>query len=134
MPHRKLVLPAVGFLAVVIVILVVNGLNGALTYYLTPSEAVARRADFPDGERFRLGGLVVKGSVRDEAGIKTFTLTDGAVTINVRLTGATPPLFSEDVGVVVEGAWQGDLFAADIALIRHDENYSPPEGYQAPSG
>ena len=126
MPYRKFVWPALAAVAALVVSMIVINLNGTLTYYLTPSEAVVRRADFPDGDRFRLGGLVVTGSFDDLGAVKVFNVTDGAETITVRLRGIVPPLFAEDVGVVVEGAWSGDEFAADIALVRHDENYQPP--------
>jgi cytochrome c-type biogenesis protein CcmE len=125
-PYRKFVWPALAVVAAVVVSLIALNLNGSLTYYLTPSEAIDRRADFAGGERFRLGGLVVEGSVEDLDGVKVFDVTDGAEDITVRLRGSVPPLFSENVGVVVEGAWSGSEFAADLALVRHDENYQPP--------
>jgi len=118
--------PALAAVAAAVVTLIVININGSLTYYLTPSEAVDRRVEFVDGNRFRLGGLVVVGSLEDLGAVKVFDVTDGAETITVRLRGTVPPLFAEDVGVVVEGAWFGDEFAADIALVHHDENYQPP--------
>lgn len=126
MPYRKFVWPALAAVAAIVVALIVINLNGSLTYYLTPSEAVARRASMADGNRFRLGGLVVAGTLEDLGSVKVFDVTDGAETITVRLQGRVPPLFAENVGVVVEGAWSGDEFAADLALVRHDENYQPP--------
>lgn len=126
MPYRKFVWPALAAVAAIVVALIVINLNGSLTYYLTPSEAVARRASMADGNRFRLGGLVVAGTLEDLGSVKVFDVTDGAETITVRLLGRVPPLFAENVGVVVEGAWSGDEFAADLALVRHDENYQPP--------
>lgn len=126
MPYRKFVWPALAAVAALVVTLIVINLGGSLTYYLTPSEAVDRRTEFPDGDRFRLGGLVVVGSLDDLGAVKVFDVTDGAETITVRLRGVVPPLFTEDVGVVVEGAWSGEEFNADIALVRHDENYQPP--------
>lgn len=126
MPYRKFIWPALAAVAAVVVTLIAINLDGSLTYYLTPSEAVDRRTEFPDGDRFRLGGLVVVGSLDDLGAVKVFDVTDGAETITVRLRGVVPPLFAEDVGVVVEGAWSGDEFAADIALVHHDENYQPP--------
>ena len=113
--------------AAVVVGLVAISLGDNLTYYLTPSEAVAERAINGDGVRFRLGGLVVEGSLTEDGNVKRFQVTDGAETINVELSPpATPPLFAEGVGVVVEGAWAGDTFSADLALVRHDENYVVP--------
>ena len=126
MPHRKFVWPALAAVTALVVTLIVINLNGTLTYYLTPSEAVERRIEFSDGDRFRLGGLVVTGSFDDLGAVKVFDVTDGAATITVRLRGTVPPLFAEDVGVVVEGAWSDREFAADLALVRHDENYQPP--------
>ena len=118
--------PALAAVAAAVVTLIVININGSLTYYLTPSEAVDRRVEFADGNRFRLGGLVVVGSLEDLGAVKVFDVTDGAEIITVRLRGTVPPLFAEDVGVVVEGAWLGDEFAADVALVHHDENYQPP--------
>jgi cytochrome c-type biogenesis protein CcmE len=126
LPYRKFIWPALAAVAAIVIALIAGNLGSSLTYYLTPSEAVARRAEFPAGERFRLGGLVVEGSLDDQGSVRLFDVTDGAATIRVRLEGNTPPLFAEDVGVVVEGSWTGDVFAADVALIRHDENYQPP--------
>jgi cytochrome c-type biogenesis protein CcmE len=126
MPYRKFVWPALAAVAAVVVALIAINLGDSLTYYLTPSEAVERRDDFADDDRFRLGGLVVVGSLEDLGAVKVFDVTDGAETITVRLRGSVPPLFAENVGVVVEGGWNGDEFAADLALVRHDENYQPP--------
>ena len=37
--------------------------------------------------------------------------------------------------MLLEGAWSGDTFEADSALIRHDENYEvPEEGGALPGG
>ncbi|HSL26247.1 MAG TPA: cytochrome c maturation protein CcmE [Acidimicrobiia bacterium] len=126
MPYRKFIWPALAAVAAIVIALIATNLGNSLTYYLTPSEAVSRRAEFGAGERFRLGGLVVMGSLDDQGIVKLFDVTDGATTVRVRLEGTVPPLFAEDVGVVVEGTWSGDQFAADLALIRHDENYRPP--------
>jgi cytochrome c-type biogenesis protein CcmE len=126
MPSRKLVWPALALVTAAVLVLVATSLGGSLTYYLTPQEAVDRRAEFPDGERFRLGGLVMTGSLTESGGVRMFDVTDGAQTIRVELTGAVPPLFAEDVGVVVEGAWNESIFQADTALIRHDETYQAP--------
>ncbi|MEX2623077.1 MAG: cytochrome c maturation protein CcmE [Acidimicrobiia bacterium] len=131
MPSRKLIWPALALVAAAVMVLIATNLGNSLTYYLTPQEAVDRRIEFPDGQRFRLGGLVVVGSLTESGGVKTFDVTDGAETIQVRLTGAVPPLFAEDVGVVVEGAWSGSRFEADTALVRHDESYEAPATTQA---
>jgi cytochrome c-type biogenesis protein CcmE len=126
MPYRRFLWPALGAVAVVVVAIVALSLGDNLTYYLTPTEAVAERDQADGGGRFRLGGLVVEGSLEEDGNVKTFQVTDGAETIDVVLDAPAPPLFSEGVGVVVEGSWVGDRFAADLALVRHDENYVVP--------
>jgi cytochrome c-type biogenesis protein CcmE len=124
--HRWFVLPAAGIAAVLLGVLLLGNLNDNLVYYLTPSEALARRADRPDGHRLRLGGLVEPGSVRRVAGGVGFTITDGRRSIPVTHQGAPSQLFREGVGVVVEGSWAGDRFRSDTMLLKHDENYRPP--------
>jgi len=132
--YRWFVLPAAGIAAVLLGVLLFGNLNDNLVYYLTPSEALARRADFPDGHRFRLGGLVEPGSVRRVAGGVAFVVTDGRRPVPVTHQGAPSQLFREGVGVVVEGSWAGDRFRSDTMLLKHDENYRPPgEGDRAPA-
>jgi cytochrome c-type biogenesis protein CcmE len=125
--HRRFVYLGIGGVIALVVGLTLSGLNDNLTYYLYPTEAVDQRADFPDGERFRLAGTVVTGSVVEADDTTSFSLTDGGATVPVTLTGPPPSLFGEDVPLLLEGAWSGDTFEADTALIRHDENYEVPE-------
>ena len=58
MRYRLLAVPLVGITLVLLGVLVFGNINDNLVYYLTPTEAIAKHADFPDGKRFRLGGLV----------------------------------------------------------------------------
>lgn len=135
MAHRKFVLFGIGGVIALVIAVTAFGLNENLTYYLYPSEAIDQRADFPDGERFRLAGMVVEGTVRETGDDLEFEVTDGGATIPVVLGDTPPPLFDETVPVLLEGAWHGDTFQADSALIRHDENYEiPEEGGAHPGG
>lgn len=133
MRHRWfLVVSALG--VAVAAFFLVRSLDDDLVYYLYTSEAVSRRADFPDGRRFRLAGIVQPGSlVTAEEGME-FTVGDGAAAVPVRLTATAPPLFREDVPVLLEGAWQGEVFVADEALVRHESGYEAPATGNAPSG
>jgi len=127
MAHRRFVLLGIGGVIVLVVALTMAGLNDNLTYYLYPTEAVDQRSEFPDGERFRLAGLVVEGTLTEDGDNLRFDVTDGGATIPVVLSNTPPPLFDEQVPVLVEGAWSENVFVADSALIRHDENYELPE-------
>lgn len=132
MRYRLLAVPALGVAAVVTGALVFGNLNRDLVYYLTPTEAVAQHAQFPDGRRFRLGGLVEPGSVvRTSDGVR-FTVTSGRAEIRVVHHGAPSQLFGAGIGVVVEGSWHGDRFVSDTMIVKHDENYAPPSSDTRP--
>jgi cytochrome c-type biogenesis protein CcmE len=124
MPHRWFIIPAIIVVLIGVGIFAFGNLNKNLVYYLTPTEAVQKRADFPDGERFRLGGLVVDGSIQQTATGVTFEVTDGETTIDVDNEGAPPQLFQDGAGAVVEGAWEGDRFVSDVLIVKHDEQYN----------
>ena len=91
------------------------------------------------GQRIRIGGLVVPGSVhRDEASLKVnFKLTDmrmpvefndDDLTITVKYDGILPDLFREGQGIVANGILQdGGFIEASEVLAKHDENYIPKE-------
>lgn len=127
MSHRRFVLFGIGGVIALVIAITIFGLNENLTYYLYPTEAVGQRQEFPDGERFRLAGIVVEGSLIEAAEELRFEVSDGGATIPVSLTSTPPPLFGEGVPVLLEGSWDGDMFVSDSALIRHDENYEVPE-------
>lgn len=124
MAHRWFIIPAVIVVLIAVGFFAFGNLNKNLVYYLTPSEAVEQRADFPDGERFRLGGLVVDGSIEQTATGVRFEVTDGQNTIEVNNEGAPPQLFQDGAGAVVEGAWQGNDFVSDVLIVKHDEQYN----------
>ena len=95
--------------------------------YLEPREALAQRSELPDGEEFRLGGWIVPDSLIESNGQLTFEVTDFAEVISVR-TGATPPqLFGENIPVLLDGAFAGDTYVATGIILRHEEEYQPPE-------
>lgn len=127
MAHRRFVLLGIAGVIALVVVLTLTSLGENLTYYLYPTEAVAQKADFPDGERFRLAGTVVTGTMVESEDQVAFDVTDGGATIAVVLTGSVSSLLAEEVPVLLEGAWSGDEFVADNVLIRHDENYEVPE-------
>jgi cytochrome c-type biogenesis protein CcmE len=134
MTQRRFVIFGIGGVIALVIALTMSNLNDNLTYYLYPTEAVEQREDFPDGERFRLAGMVLQGTLLEAGEDLEFEVTDGGATIPVLLTSTPPPLFNEEVPVLLEGAWNGDVFEADESFIRHDENYEVPEEGGAYSG
>ncbi len=107
--------------------LVLFALQDSIVFFYTPSDVIEKQVKA--GQRFRLGGLVEKGSVRRGLGTRIeFVVTDTLMTVPVAYVGLLPDLFSEGEGVVTEGQLDGSgVFQADNVLAKHDETYMPPE-------
>ena len=107
--------------------LVLNAMRDSIVFFSTPATVAERH--IPPGKRFRLGGLVEKGSlVRGDNLAVTFQVGDGNATLPVSYQGILPDLFREGQGVVAEGALDSSgVFKADTVLAKHDENYMPRE-------
>ena len=107
--------------------LIMMALNENINHFFSPSDIHAGKA--PPGHSFRIGGLVVTGSVkRDPSSLKiNFDLTDGAENFGVLYEGILPDLFREGQGIVATGKIENGVFVADEVLAKHDENYMPPE-------
>jgi cytochrome c-type biogenesis protein CcmE len=98
-----------------------------LLYFYTPAQVAAGEA--PKGYPFRIGGLVVPGSVRRGEGVAVrFTVSDGTAAVPVVYSGILPDLFREGQGIISIGQMNGQgVFEASEVLAKHDENYMPPE-------
>ena len=108
--------------------LILTAFEKNLMYFYSPSEVLAGEA--PERRAFRLGGLVVEGSVlRNPQGLGVwFTLTDLLEERVVYYEGILPDLFREGQGIVAKGRFNDTgLFVAEEVLAKHDENYMPPE-------
>jgi cytochrome c-type biogenesis protein CcmE len=108
--------------------LVLSALSDSVAFFVTPSDIATGKVEAD--RRFRLGGLVVDGSVQRGAGDGTvqFRLTDQAHEVPVRFQGILPDLFREGQGIVAQGVLGADgVFTASEVLAKHDENYMPPE-------
>ncbi|WP_406104799.1 cytochrome c maturation protein CcmE [Micromonospora globbae] len=105
-------------------LVVAGALEDTLTYYRTPAEILSD----PDaaGERVRLGGDVVPGSLRRDGETVVFRLAEAGHEIVVHQRGAPPDTFREGEGAVVEGRLSPDgVFRADHVEVRHGNEYGP---------
>ena len=110
--------------------LVLTAFNKNLVFFFTPSQVAANEA--PVGRTFRIGGMVVPGSLKREGVDVRFEVTDTAKTMPVVYRGQLPDLFKEGKGVVAQGSLGPDgVFTAREVLAKHDENYMPPEAAHA---
>ena len=126
--RRKVLIIAVLFGVTVATVLGLTAFQENLLYFYSPADVKAGKA--PDGHTFRVGGLVIAGSVvREPDSLKVaFDLTDNTEVITVEYTGILPDLFREGQGIVAMGSLQeSGVFIAEEVLAKHDENYMPPE-------
>lgn len=158
MQTRRLWTYALAFSGVaVFVVIVLNQFQDQLIFYFTPSDALAKYAENPNKTKFRLGGLVLEGSVAQIpfSPEMDFVVTDGLTDILVKYEGPLPDLFREGNSVVVDGfikpftdemkakyegnsesksnkasqeARKGEYyFKAIEVLAKHDEKYMPEQ-------
>ncbi len=127
---RAMIIIGALFAIGVATILILNALNSNITLYVTPSEVAAGKP--PQGQVFRIGGMVKEGSIRRNGITVYFVITDLVKDIPVSYVGILPDLFKEGKGVVIQGRPDNnDQFIASEVLAKHDENYMPPETRQA---
>ncbi|MCC4263150.1 cytochrome c maturation protein CcmE [Oceanimonas baumannii] len=122
--------------------LMLYALQQNIDLFYTPTELVQGKGKeniTPEvGQRLRIGGLVVPGSVeRDQQSLKvSFALVDaGGEQVTVRFDGILPDLFREGQGIVAQGhlADARTIDAFEV-LAKHDEEYMPPEVAEALKG
>ncbi|KAJ3681898.1 hypothetical protein LUZ60_014471 [Juncus effusus] len=132
------------------IVIVLSTFEDQLVFYITPTDALEKFKADPRKNRFRLGGLVLEGSVvhpDSNSAEMEFVVTDLITDILVRYDGSLPDLFREGHSVVVEGflrpipdeiksqmsrvtdkARSSEcFFKATEVLAKHDEKYMPKE-------
>lgn len=130
-PHRKqrliliaLMLIGIGLAAT----FALKAFNENLMYFFSTTDVAEGKA--PKDALFRLGGMVVKGSVERPSNdlLVRFKLSDFSKEVTVEYSGILPDLFREGQGIVAKGRLDNrGVFIAEEVLAKHDENYMPPE-------
>lgn len=110
-----IVLGAVAFL-------VFKGLGDATVYFKTADEAVADKDELGD-RRFRVEGAVVTDSVRQVGDNVEFEIISAGEVVPVVHQGDPPELFKPGIPVVLEGRWDGDVYASDRIMVKHTTEY-----------
>lgn len=121
-PRAVLAVGAVVLVVIALGVVLFNGLQSASTFFYNVDEAVERRDDLA-GDRFRMQGNVVPGSVETTDDGVSFVVRYGGADVPVDHVGDPPELFGPQIPVVLEGQFVGDRFASDEILIRHDNEY-----------
>jgi len=127
--QRRMTLVAVIVLGVSVAgALALRAFRENVMFYFDPTKVAA--GEVKVGQRFRLGGMVVKGSLKREPGTLNvhFVVTDFKNSVPVSYSNVLPDLFREGAGMVAHGRMDAaGTFQADEVLAKHDENYMPPE-------
>jgi cytochrome c-type biogenesis protein CcmE len=105
-------------------------MQDGINFFRSPSQVLSEPP--APGETFRIGGLVVEGSVKRGEGTEVaFAVTDTNATVPVRYKGVLPDLFGEGQGMIALGRMEGETFVATEVLAKHDETYMPKEVVEA---
>ena len=125
--RRAIIAGAVCVAAIVAIVVLAVALSENVVFFRTVSEAVQHRKN-EQGDRLRVAGAVVPGTIAETTKGVQFEITDGKATIPIVQTGDAPSLFKEGAPVVCEGRWShGAAFDSDRILIKHGNEYKPPK-------
>ena len=108
-----------------------RALQENLLYFFSPTQVAA--GEVPK-RTFRLGGMVVDGSLKREPGTLnvSFVVTDNLHSVPVKYDRVLPDLFREGAGAVIVGRLNDHgEFVGDEVIAKHDENYMPAEVAEA---
>ena len=126
--RRKVLVLAIVFGVATATVLGLTAFEENLLYFYSPTQV--KTGEAPQAHVFRVGGLVVDGSVRREPDslMIQFDITDNEESMTVEYTGILPDLFREGQGIVAMGRFDSNgHFVANEVLAKHDEKYMPPE-------
>jgi cytochrome c-type biogenesis protein CcmE len=134
MNRKKKFLAGGAVIALALAYMIYAGVTQSAVYFVTPAELQAAPIA---GKQYRLGGMVLPGSLRWEPRTLdlAFAISDGKATVPVKHHGTPPDLFGEGRGAVVEGKWmpQG-YFQASLILAKHSEEYKAPHDDRSSAG
>ena len=107
------------------VYIILSSLNDNIVFFYPPSEI----SKIKENTKVRVGGIVKNGSITRETDNKIrFIITDYSEELEIIYQGILPALFREGQGIVAEGTLQpARSFLAIKLLVKHDENYMPPQ-------
>ena len=115
-------------IVVAVLYLIVTGMTGSTSYYLTVAEA-ANAGSAAKTEIVRVKGKVREGSSKwDSQALRlSFALADDQQEIPVSYHGVIPDLFAEGREVIVEGRLSPKGLAAESLLASCPSKYEPED-------
>ena len=108
-------------------VIVTQFLNTAVDYFCNVDE-VGVRDGCDEDRRLRLQGTVDAGTVEQEGGRTTFTMTFNDATIPVEYDGIPGGIFEECQPVVVHGQIENGVLIGDNIEVKHSDEYEAESG------
>lgn len=121
----------IALVSMLALVFIVKNFRENIVFFYSPSE-LEKVLDVK--KRVKVGGLVKENSVKKiDASHVDFIATDLKKDLLIHHKGIMPDLFREKQGVVASGFLNAEKneFFSDELLIKHDENYMPPEVAQS---
>lgn len=111
--------------AIVLVLLgylVYSAMGSSFLFYKTVSELKTDAS--LRGESARIGGKVVKNSLKGSSSPYRFRITDGKANLQIIYEGSLPASFRDDTDVIAEGVYQQNgEFKAKTILVKCPSKY-----------
>jgi len=107
----------------------VSGVSKGSSYYVTVQE-LAESGDKLVGDRLRMGGAVLEGSIsKDVRKLDVnFKIHQNEHVIDVFYNGITPDMFRDGSDVILEGSFTEDgVFVADVLMAKCPSKYESSE-------
>ena len=112
------------FVLLATTVILLFAFKSGIEFYKSPTQLLEVK---DDTMRLRVGGLVMRNSVKTVGINNSFGITDGNNEVEVQFVGVLPDLFAEGRGVIVRGQLKDNIFVASQVLAKHDEKYMPRE-------
>ncbi len=111
--------------------LTLTAFSSNIVFFMLPGTVLSQHP--PQGQVFRLGGMVAEGSLHytnidGQPGARFGVTDDHGHIVPAEYVGVLPDLFREGQGVVAMGAMgpNGEFVATEV-LAKHSASYMPPE-------
>jgi cytochrome c-type biogenesis protein CcmE len=124
---RLIFVTAIFLISIISLIFILKNFQNNIVFFFSPSEIDKIRSSQAS---VRVGGMIKKDSIKKIDALTTeFIITDYKNELTINYRGILPDLFREEQGVVAKGKINiaENKFYSTELLVKHDENYMPPE-------
>ncbi len=124
---RLIFVAGIFLISIISLIFILKNFQNNIVFFFSPSEIDKIRSSHVS---VRVGGMIKKDSIKKIDALTTeFIITDYNNELTINYRGILPDLFREEQGVVAKGKINiaENKFYSNELLVKHDENYMPPE-------